>query len=532
MGRAARYILFGGPILTLDPANPSAEALAIGHGEILAVGGRQEVERWAGPATEAIDLRGSTVLPGLIDAHLHLSQLAASLDGVDCATPAKVECLQRVRERAASLPAGEWILGHGWDQNEWGTYGTAAELDAVAPGHPVYLSAKSLHAAWVNSRALERARIDAETPDPEGGRIGRGADGTPNGILFESAMRLVTAVIPRPGIERLSAQLLRAQDNLLRLGLTAVHDFDGPDLLRALQLLRERGQLRLRVVKHIPVDHLPACLELGLRTGFGDPWLRIGNVKVFADGALGPRTAAMLDPYDGEPDNLGLLLIEREALVELGQRAAAAGLALAVHAIGDRANRVVLDAFEDLRKWERTHRLEQLRHRIEHLQLLHPDDIARVAQLQLVASMQPIHATSDRTMAERYWGNRVRTAYAWRSLSQAGAILAFGSDAPVESPNPFWGLHAAVTRQRRDEPTSRQGWLPEQTLDLPQALLGYTQGPAWAAGSQRHQGRLSPGSWADLIVLPDNPFDLQPAKLPHLLPKATMVGGEWAFRSF
>ncbi len=532
MGRAARYLLFGGPILTLDPSNPSAEALAIGHGEVLAVGGRQEVEQWSGPATEAIDLRGSTVLPGLIDAHLHLSQLAASLDWVDCATPTKVECLERVRERAASTPSGEWILGHGWNQNDWEGFGTAAELDAAAPNHPVYLSARSLHAAWANSRALTCARIRAETPDPAGGRIGRYADGTPNGILFESAMRLVTAVVPPSDIECLSTQLLRAQDDLLRLGLTAVHDFDGPDLLRAVQLLRERGQLRLRVVKHIPVDYLPACLELGLRTGFGDPWLRIGNVKAFADGALGPRTAAMLDPYNGEPDNLGLLLIEREALVELGQRAVAAGLALAIHAIGDRANRVVLDALEDLRRWERDHGLEQPRHRIEHLQLLHPDDIARVGQLQVVASMQPIHAISDRIVAERYWRSRVRTAYAWRSLSQTGAILAFGSDAPVESPNPFWGLHAAVTRQTRDEPTSAEAWVPEQTLDVMQALIGYTQGPAWAAGSQAHQGRLSPGSWADLIVLPDNPFLLHPAELPLLLPQATMVGGEWAFRSF
>lgn len=531
MGEAARYVLFGGPILTLDPAHPSAEAVAIGHGEILTVGSRQEVEVWRGPTTEVIDLRGRAVMPGLIDAHLHLAQLAASLDQVDCKTSSKVECLQRVRARAASTPSGEWILGHGWNQNDWGEFGTTVELDAAAPNHPVYLTARSLHAAWANTRALAHARITPDTADPAGGRIGRMSDGRPSGILFEAAMRLVSEVIPPPSSARRMEQLQRVQDELLRLGLTAVHDFDGPDVLQALETLRERDRLRLRVVKHIPVDHLPACPELGLRTGFGDPWLCIGNIKLFSDGALGPRTAAMLEPYEGEPENLGLLLIDREALVEIGRRAAGAGLALAVHAIGDRANRVVLDAFDELRRWEETQGLAHLRHRIEHLQLLHPEDIPRVSRLGITASMQPIHATSDRPMAERYWGSRVRTAYAWRSLLQTGAILAFGSDAPVESPNPFWGIHAAVTRQTREARTPRDGWVQEQAIHTLSAFLGYTQGPAWATNRETCQGRLSRGAWADLIVLPHNPLEIEAGALAGLLPVATMVGGEWAFRT-
>ncbi|MEW6567409.1 MAG: amidohydrolase family protein [Chloroflexota bacterium] len=532
MGEAAQFLLFGGPILTLDPAQPRVEALAVGHGRILAAGSRAQVSPWSGPLTEAIDLKGRAMLPGLIDAHLHLEQYARAMDQLDCQTPTKAECLTRVRARATQTPIGEWILGHGWNQNQWNGFGTAGDLDAAAPHHPVYLSAKSLHAAWVNSRALALAAIDAATPDPPGGRIGRDERGLPNGLLFEAAVRLVSSILPPPSPERLGQQLLRAQEALLRLGLTGIHDFDGPRCFQALQLLQQRGQLRLRVVKQIPVDALPACLDIGLRTGFGNSWLRIGNVKVFADGALGPRTAAMLKPYLEEPENRGMLLIEKDALLDVGRRAAKGGLALAVHAIGDRANRLVLDVLDALRAWQADHGLEPLPHRIEHLQLLHPNDIPRVASLGIIASMQPIHATSDQPMADRYWGDRVHSAYAWRSLSEAGAVLAFGSDAPVESPNPFWGLHAAVTRRSRNGDPGPEGWIPEQRLDLKRALLGYTRGPAEAARTADVQGRLTPGAWADLIVLPQDPFDLDPNVLHELLPQATMVGGEWSFRSF
>jgi predicted amidohydrolase YtcJ len=274
---------------------------------------------------------------------------------------------------------------------------------------------------------------------------------------------------------------------------------------------------------------LDQAAALGLRSGFGDDWLRLGHVKIFADGALGPRTAAMLQPYAGEPGNTGISLIDREGILEAGIRAAHSGLPLAIHAIGDRANHEVLEGLAALRAHEREHALPPLRHRIEHLQLLHPDDMARPAELGLVVSMQPIHATSDMPMADRYWGERRRTAYAWRSQIERGALAAFGSDAPVESPNPFLGLHAAVTRCRADGSPGPTGWVPEERIPLGAALQGFTEGPAEVAGMAGRLGTLEPGSFADLIVLETDLYRLPPAELASVEPLATMVAGRWVY---
>jgi predicted amidohydrolase YtcJ len=268
-----------------------------------------------------------------------------------------------------------------------------------------------------------------------------------------------------------------------------------------------------------------------LRTGFGDDWLRIGGIKAFADGALGPQTAAMLQPYEGEPDNRGMLFLDGEELLEHGRQAAANGLSMAVHAIGDRANHEVLNAFEQLDAFSHSQGLPRLRHRIEHVQLVHPDDASRLAELGVIASMQPVHATSDMDMADRFWGARSRLAYAWRTQLQAGAVLAFGSDAPVESPNPFWGLHAAVTRRRANGAPGPAGWYPEQKLEIQQALLGFTAGPAYAAGIEDRAGRLAPGYFADLLLLEEDPFTCPPEQLHSMRPLATMVAGEWVYRA-
>jgi predicted amidohydrolase YtcJ len=514
---------------TLDDARPTASALAIDHGTIVAVGGEELLGEFEHAELE--DLAGRAVLPGLTDAHLHLKYYALSLQKLDCETDTLEACLARVAERAQTVPPGEWILGHGWNQNVWGGWPTAAQLDRVAPRHPVYLTAKSLHASWANTAALQLAKISAATPDPPAGQIQRDAHGAPSGVLLESASQLVSDLVPEPDGEALADAIEQAQRVLWELGLTGVHDFDRRDSFMALQSLHAQGRLRLRVTKNIPVELLEHAVALGLRTGFGDDWLRIGSVKVFMDGALGPRTAAMFQPYLTEPANRGILNLDGEQLFEFGRRAADVGLGLTVHAIGDRANHEVLNAYEQLRGYERKRGLPALRHRIEHVQVLHPQDAGRLAELNVVASMQPVHATSDMRMADQYWGERSRLAYAWRTQLQAGTHLAFGSDAPVESPNPFRGLHAALTRRRADGTPGPDGWYPEQRLSLREALAGFTLGAAYAAYAEDRMGKLAPGCLADLIVLERDPFACDPEEIRDMKSSATMVGGHWVWQA-
>ncbi len=523
-------ILFNGRIQTLDPNLPVASALAIEGDRIVAVGSDDEVLALANWRSTQLDLNGKTIWPGLTDAHIHLDFYSQGLSYVNCETATRQECLQRVADKVKGVSQGEWIRGHGWNQNNWPEgFGNYADLDAIAPQHPVYLTAKSLHASWVNSVALQLAGITSSTPDPAGGKILRDATGRPTGLLLESAMELLKSAIPAITVEDVRENILTAQSNLWRLGITGVHDYDQVRCFSALQLLDAEQKLNLRVVKSIPYDLLPNAVALGLRSGFGSQFLRIGSVKLFSDGALGPRTAAMLQPYEEEPENTGILLLDSEQILEAGQQAAQSGLSLAIHAIGDRANHEVLNAYAQLRQHETDTHRPHLRHRIEHVQILHPQDYDRLAELDVIASVQPIHATSDMLMADRFWGKRSAGAYAYGTLKRSGAALAFGSDAPVEQPNPFLGLHAAVTRQRPDGQPHSQGWYPDQRLTLMEAVAGFTTGAAYASNQENSLGRLSVGYLADLILLPVDPFSLPPEDLCHLQPAATMVGGNWVW---
>jgi hypothetical protein len=524
--------LYNANIHTLYAAQPYAEALLIDHGKVLLAGSNQEIFSASSEIKIKHDLGGYSVIPGLTDAHIHLEQYAFGLQKVDCETDTMEECLRRVAERAHHTPRGEWVLGHGWNQNNWTQgFGTAENLDSISANNPVYLTAKSLHAGWSNSYALRLANITSETSDPPGGQIGRDAHGKPNGILYESAMELVSRAIPEHSVEQTVNAIWVAQQSLWQVGITAAHDFDRRLCFQALQILHQRGELGIRVLKSIPLEDLPHAIGLGIRSGLGDDFLRIGSLKAFADGALGPRTAAMLQPYNGEPENRGMLLLDREDLAEHGRQAVEHGISLAVHAIGDRANHEVLDAFDQIRSYERQRNLTPARHRIEHVQLIHPQDVDRLARLSIVASMQPIHATSDMLMADRYWGERSNLAYAWRSQQKHGATLAFGSDAPVESPNPFWGLHAAVTRQRADGTPAPDGWYPAERLNLLEAIQAYTTGAAYTAGMEDRLGKLAPGYHADLIVLPSDPFKLELNQIRDLRPVSTMVAGTWVHQS-
>jgi predicted amidohydrolase YtcJ len=525
-------IIYNARIYTLDPRHPEAASIAIDHGRVLALDA--DADRLLDEADKKINLNGRAVIPGLTDAHIHLEHYALGLRKVDCETATRQACLQRVTDRVREVQAGEWVLGHGWNQNNWPEgFGSAADLDSIAPANPVYLTAKSLHAAWANSLALRLAQIGPGTADPAGGRIGRNPDGSPNGILYESAMELVLDAIPAESVQQVAQAIREALPQLWRFGLTGVHDFDRRRCFAALQELRASGDLKLRVVKSVPLEDLPHAAALGLRTGFGDDILAIGSIKGFADGALGPQTAAMLQPYENDPENRGMLLLDGEELYERGRLAVENGLSLAIHAIGDLANHEVLNAFAQLREYEQQlarHRpgdQQPLRHRIEHVQVLHPDDAARLAQIGVIASMQPIHAPSDKAMADRYWGLRAALAYAWRTQLDCGAQLAFGSDAPVESPNPFWGIYAAVTRRLPGESEGPPEWYPEQSLTRLEAFQAYTQGAAYAAGKEDRLGRLWPGYLADLVVLDRDPFACSVEQIPQITSVATMLAGEW-----
>ena len=478
-----------------------------------------------------IDLQGQTVWPGLVDSHLHLAFLAEQLAAVDCETGSLAECLARVEAKSRGLSQGEWVIGYGWNQNAWepANYGTAAELEQVSVGHPAVLYAKSLHASWANETALRAAGIDISSADPAGGRILRDSQGKPTGILLENAVQLVDAVVPPLAGKRLESMLKHAQALLLSYGLTSVHDFDRWDCFQALLALDAAGELLLRVRKNLHAERLADIAAEGLRSGSGTEHLFLGSLKYFADGALGPQTAAMLSPYENS-DSAGILLMDADEVYAQGLNAAAVGFPLAIHAIGDLAVRAVLDGYQRLRAWERENGRPPLPHRIEHVQLITPEDQPRLKALDVIASMQPIHAPSDMFTADQHWGSRSVNAYAFSALLKQGTQLIFGSDAPVESANPFLGLHAAVTRRRVSGEPGAQGWYPEQRISLAQALDAYTGNPARSCGLGQSFGRIASGYRADLIVLPRDPFRMNPQDLWQLAPEMTLVDGRVVFQ--
>lgn len=523
-------ILYNGSIYTQDSKQPAASAAAIENGTIYAVGNDAEILAAAPINAVKTNLEGKTVFPGLTDTHLHLENLGRSLQIVDCETPTRAECLRRVTEKARQLPPGEWIIGHGWNQNVWPEgSGSTLELDEAAPHHPVYLTDKSLHAAWANSLAFDAAGITNDTPNPADGEIVRGENGKATGILLEYAVLLIEKVIPAATPEEQYAALLKAQQQLLSFGITCAHDFDHSECFSTLQQIHLDGKLNLRIQKGLPVEDLEHAAALGLRSGFGDDFLRIGPVKMFADGAMGPKTAAMLRPFENETEYCGKLFLDSEAFFETARQVVTHGFSVAIHAIGDRANREILDGYALLRAFEQENHLPARRHRIEHAQILAPEDQNRLAAYHLTASVQPIHATSDMDISDRHLGNRAAYAYPFQSLLKNNTLLAFGSDAPVETANPFVGMHAAVTRRKANGRPGPDGWHAEQRISLQQALDAYTVGPAYAAGLENRTGKIKTGYFADLIILNRNPFLIPAEELQSIQPEATMIAGNWAW---
>lgn len=544
---SADLVLTNGAIYTVDPQRSGATAVAIRDGKILAVGQDEEIKPLLKTGGEWIDLQGRGVTPGLIDAHVHFQWYSLGLRQVDLQeVPSVGMALQRVEERLGQLKSSEWLQGRGWTQELWTErqFPNKEMLDRVTGDVPAFLIHKSGHAAWVNSVALHRAGITSTTPDPVGGQIQRNEKGQPSGILFEEAMELISRHIPPPTPETVADAMRQAQQNCWQAGLVGLHDFDGRTSFQALQLLRGNGQLGLRVVKNIQAQYLDHAVGVGLRTGFGDDWLRIGGIKIFADGALGPRTALMVEPYEGEPTNRGIAVKDKEEMMAIASRASLNGFSLTIHAIGDRANHDVLDIFTALRVEEATRHFGKdtavylspkqfaLRHRIEHVQLFHPMDHPRLAHLGVIASMQPIHATSDMVMADRYWGERAKYSYAWRTVLNSGAMLVFGSDCPIEPIEPLKGIYAAVTRRRPNGEYAPHGWYSEQKLTMQEAIQAFTWAAAYTSGQEQKTGSIVPGKLADLTIFDRDLLAVSVEELPEVQIAGTLINGQFRHRTF
>lgn len=506
-----------GVIHTGDDAHPRSHALAVQDGRILAIGSEADVRAIAGADADLVDLEGAAVMPGLYDAHIHTAQYAHSLTTVDLAgTRSLAEALARIADRAARLRPGEWLLGGRWNSNVWEPpiQPDRHALDAVCPDNPVALPTVDGHTTWANSAALRLAGIDAATADPVGGHIVRDDRGEPTGILRETAAHPLK---PFMAAENLGSLLRTGQERLLALGITSVHDIDGEDCRLAYQEMAAAGDLKIRVHKAVRLEHFDRAVADGRRTGQGDDWFTNGPLKVFSDGALGSHTCHMSRPMTGGDE--GIAVVPYDDMVRLFRTAAQAGIAIATHAIGDQANHLVLDAYDEIGP------TPGLRHRIEHAQHLQPRDVERMARLGIVASMQPVHCTSDMDLVDSLLAGHDLASYAWRSMLDTGVALAFGSDAPVEDPNPFPALYAAVTRKRPDG-TPIGGWQPEERITMAEAIRAHTAGAAYAAGEEDRKGILAPGMLADFIAIDTDPYQESPEAVLRTRVLTTVVGGE------
>lgn len=473
-----------------------------------------------------IDGNGRYVLPGLIDAHGHVYGLGFLRDSLDLTgTPTLDAAVAAIDSYARRNPHSPWILGRGWNQVLWpvSKFPTAADIDPVVSDRPVFLRRIDGHAGWANTVALTLAGIDDNTPDPEGGKIIRDANGHATGTLIDTAMRLIVSRIPQPGKNDIRRAYRAAMDEMLSLGITSVHDA-GINTREAevyLSMARD-GDLDVRVYAMVggageTLDDIGKPVR-----GYADDRLDISAVKLYADGALGSRGAAMLEPYSDDPENTGLVFWEQDELLGQARKAFDMGFQVCIHAIGDHGNRAVLDAFEAIQAGQPSAR----RNRVEHAQVIALEDISRFADLGVIASMQPVHATSDMNMAEdRVGPKRIRGGYAWRRLLEAGAIIASGSDFPVELANPFHGLHAAVTRQGRDDQPDA-GWYADQAMTRAEALHSFTLAAAYAAHQEQQLGSLEPGKWADFILVDRNFFEIPASEIDDIRVLETWVAGE------
>ncbi len=548
MTHGADVILLHGKVWTGEPAPGSSakrivEAVAIANGRILAVGSDEEIRAYQGPNTTVIDLKGRLAVPGLTDSHAHFIQGGFQLLSVDLKDArSEEEFVRRVAEKARTLPPGRWMQGGDWDEEAWPSekLPTRRLIDAVTPRTPVFISRYDGHAVLANSLALELAGITKETPDPPGGVIVRDPkSGEPTGVLKDEAQDLVAKVIPHPSESEMEEALRAALKEAARVGLTSIHDITvGPEAWNGnftgeIELLRRaelEGWLTCRIYAITPIANWKNLEQAGISHDMGSDFLEMGAVKAFADGSLGSRTAWMFKPYDDDPSNSGLpmpIMAPPAKLEEIARQADRAGIQICTHAIGDRAISSLLDIYERIGgEHPAAHRF-----RVEHAQHVRPEDFARFGKLGIVASMQPYHAIDDGRWAERRIGHeRARSSYAWRSMLDAGARLAFGSDWPVAPLDPLSGIYAAVTRATLDG-KNPGGWFPEQRLTVEEALRAYTLGAAYAAFQEKEKGTISPGKLADVVVLSDDLFRIPPERIKDVRVEITLVGGRVVYQS-
>ena len=530
----ADLIVTNARIYTVDPSRPVAAAMAIRDGRVQFVGSTRGAMALRGANTQLLDVGGRTVIPGMTDAHAHFLGLGTTLRDVDLVgTKSYDEVIARVVERARTAPAGTWILGRGWDQNDWGNtaFPTHEALSRAVPDHPVYLTRVDGHAGLANAKAMELAGVGADTKDPNGGRLERDAEGRPSGVFVDNAKGLVERKIPPLTRDETRDALKGAAAEMNRWGLTGIHDAGASrTTLELYEELAKAGELTVRTYAMVGDDSATVAryMARGPQSALYDGHLWIRSIKLYMDGALGSRGAALLDPYSDDPHNTGLLVSSPAHIQEVATRALRAGFQVNVHAIGDRANRTVLDAFEAALKAEPR---ADHRFRVEHAQILNFDDIPRFAQLDVIPSMQAVHQTSDMYWAgTRLGSGRLLGAYAWRSLLDTGVPVPNGSDFPVERVNPLLSFHSAVSRQdANDWPAG--GWYPEQRMTRQEALESMTIWPAFASFEENVLGSLTAGKYADFVVL-DQDIMRVPAELildTHVV--STWVGGKKVYEA-
>jgi hypothetical protein len=529
---AADLIVLNARIYTADATRPLVQALAIRAGQIVFAGNRAGAEALAGPRTERWDLGGKTVIPGMVDAHVHLLGLGQALRLVDLTgTTSYDEVIARVVERAKTVRPGEWVRGRGWDQNDWAVTEFPAHdaLSRAVPDNPVYLTRVDGHAALVNAAAMRAAELTAASQDPSGGRIIRDAAGNPTGVLVDRATGYVGRVIPSDSEDEVKAATLAAITEANRWGLTGVHDAgEGEDVIAVFEELARGGQYDLRNYVMVRGDEasLDRLMARGPRTALHDGRIWVRAIKISADGALGSRGAALLEEYSDEPGNSGLVTADSGYMRRVAAKALRGGFQVNVHAIGDRANRMVLDIYADALKEVPT---ADHRFRIEHAQILSYQDIPRFADLGVIPSMQGSHQTSDMYwVPNRIGWNRSQGTYAWRSLLNTGVVIPNGSDTPVESANPLISFHAFVTRQdARGYPAG--GWFPAEKTTRQEALLSMTLWPAYAAFMEDVSGSLTPGKYADFVVLDQDIMTVAEERILDTRVVRTVLGGKTVY---